>query len=338
MRRLLVQAAPVLKLTRVTTAFAAVADLWFVILWTRATPQEPGVAALGTRPLWVLLAGGAATAVGLYAFGVSLNDLLDARRDRTIRPDRPLASGAVSMEAALSIVAGTLLLAVLGASTFGTDAVVMTVILAGAILVFNAAARFVPGVGLVLLGLIYAGHMLVPNVDLRFLWPVWLVMTHALVVYGVGYWLARKVPPISRRAVVASVLGWAFWSIVLATIQWTRRGNERDLWLDWVPPAAMLWPALLAVAYAVFAIRRVRSVGIGPRAAEKITRYGSMWLTLYACAWMFAAGHTRGGWILAGLAAVGFVCMTVLREWYGLLEHPVGYRRAEAPHRDGPSG
>lgn len=328
MRRLLIQAVPILKLTRVTTAVAAISNVWFVILWTRANPQEPGVTALGTRPLWALLAGGAATAVGLYAFGVCLNDILDARRDRTLRPDRPLASGALSLEVAVSIVAGTLLLAVLGASVFGTDAVVLTALLAGAILVFNAAAKFVPGVGLVLLGLIYAGHMLVPNTDLRFLWPVWLVMTHALVVYGVGYWLARKVPPISRRAVIAAVIGWAFWSLALGMLQWVRRGDDQGIWANWVPPAAMLWPAVLAIAYAVFAIRRVRSVGVGPRAAEKITRYGSMWLTLYSCAWMFGAGHTGEGWILAGLAGAGFLGMTVLREWYGLLEHPVGYRRA----------
>lgn len=34
--------APVFRLARVSTAFAAVADVWFVILWTRANPEEAG--------------------------------------------------------------------------------------------------------------------------------------------------------------------------------------------------------------------------------------------------------------------------------------------------------
>ncbi len=37
-------------------------------------------------------------------------------------------------------------------------------------------------------------------------------------------------------------------------------------------------------------VRRVRALGAGPRAAEKVSRYGSLWLALYACAWLLGAG------------------------------------------------
>ncbi len=327
MRRVLARFAPVLHLTRVSTAFAAVGNVWFVILWTRAIEEEPGTAALTLRPLWLLLIGGAASATGLYAFGAALNDLLDTKRDRALRPERPIASGQLPLEAAFSVVAGTLMVAVLGATVFGTTATVLTLALAAAILVFNAAGKFIPAVGLVLLGLIYAGHMLVPNPSLRFIWPVWLVMTHALVVAAVCHRIARKVPTISARAGVAAAAGWGLSTVVLLWAGLGRRDEGDGLWPDWVSPGAAIPPLLLAVLCAAWCWRRVRMTGPGPRAAEKVGRYGALWLTLYGAGWLFGAGHTPEAWILVALAVAGFAGMTVLREWYALMEDPVAYRR-----------
>jgi len=321
----------VLQLTRVTTAFAAVANTWFVILWSRVyepyeLPQGPQFVPLRDRALWVLLLGGAVSAVGLYAFGATLNDFLDANRDRALGRDRPLAAGRASPEAALCAVAGSLIISALGATVFGTPAVVMTLLLAAAVLAFNAVGRFVPGVGLVLLSAIYAGHMLVPNLGLRFLAPVWLVMTHALVIAGVTHWLSRKSPPISRRAVGAAALGWAMCSLVLLDLAW-RRAEGRGLWPAWVPAVAAAWPAVLVLIFAALAFRRVSSLGPGPRAAEKIARYGALWLPLYACAWLFGAWQIDAAILMGALAVAGLLGMTALREAYNLLEHPVAYRR-----------
>jgi hypothetical protein len=334
MRRVLQELSPVLHLTRVTSAFAAVGNVWFVILWTLAhTPaQEPGAPSLQDRPLWMLLAGGAVAALGLFAFGAAANDVIDVKRDRILRPDRPLAAGRMSVEAATTLVAGTLIAATLGATVFGVQAVLLTLVVAAAILVFNLAGKFVPAFGLVIIGLIYAGHMLIPNVRLRFIWPVWLVMTHALVISAVAHQLSRKVPPISRRAALAAVAGWAFWSAVLLYAQAPdpaagMRGAFRHLWPEWVPRSAAIGPAVLAVLFAVVAWRKTRGSRSGVQAAEKVGRYGSLWLTLYACAWLWGAGLRTKGMILAGLAAAGFLGMTVLRELYGWLEQPVGYRR-----------
>ena len=72
MRGPLLVLAPVLHLTRITTAFAAVGNAWFVILWTRATEQEPGVpgSAVIEGPLWTVLVFGAVAAIGLFAFAI----------------------------------------------------------------------------------------------------------------------------------------------------------------------------------------------------------------------------------------------------------------------------
>ncbi|MCA9287118.1 MAG: hypothetical protein KDA05_00950 [Phycisphaerales bacterium] len=328
MRRVLARISPVLRLTRITAAFAAVSNVWFVVLWSRTVPgEDPG--ALAAQPLWILLLGGTASAVGLYAFGAALNDILDLRRDRRLRPERPLASGSLGVEAAIWIVAVTLLLAVLGATPFGTAGVVTTIVVAAAVLGFNAAARFVPGVGIVLLGLIYAGQMLVPNVHMRFLVPVLLVMTHTLVVAGLAYATAKKVPRLTPRATFAAVVGWVSWCAVLLGLGWWRSASGdagRSLWPAWVDGAAGIVPAALLVGFLVFLSAKLKSIGQGPRAAEKIWRHGSLWLPFYGCAWMLGAGHGGAALALGGLAIIGVVGATVLRELYGLLEQPVGFR------------
>ncbi len=330
MVRLLQRLAPVLHLTRITTAFALVANTWFVILWTRANSAFEGQAGppnrLAQGPLWALLGGGALVALGLFGFGACLNDILDVKRDRALRPDKPLVSGQISMDAALTLVFMTMLASFLGATVFGTEAVVMTAVVLGAIFAFNAAGRFIPAVGLVSLGLIHAGYMLIPNVELRFLWPVWLALTHSLAVAAVTYRMSQKVPKISRRAAAATLAGWIFWSGVVLWLQWTR-GVPRSIWPAWVSLQTALWPAALVVLFVLVAWGKARGVGPGARAAEKVSRYGSLWLALYACAWLVGAGYQREALILVVLTACAFLGMTVLREAYGLLEQPMGYRR-----------
>lgn len=333
MRWWLLRMAPVLHLTRVSSAFAAVANVWLVILWTRGLAAERGTLAIRETPLWLLLGGGTVAALGLFAFGASLNDILDLRRDRALRPDRPLPSGRLNIDVAVLLVAGTLIAATLGATVFGTAAVVLTLAVAAAVLAFNVLGKFIPGIGLVLLGLIYAGHMALPNVRLVFVWPVWLVMTHALVLAALTHTLARKVPPLSRRAVGAAVVGWLFWSGVIFAIGWHNSTWTADgripgtIWPLWADPLTAVIPGLLAVGFVVLVWRKVSLVGRGPRAAEKIGRYGALWLALYACGWLIGQGLFEEAAILGALTVAGFLGMTVLREVYQAMEQPTGYRR-----------
>lgn len=324
------QLGALLRLTRVTTAVAAVGNVWFVILWTRAAEQEPGTEALRDRPLWLLLIAGAIGGLGLFGFGTCLNDVLDLRRDRILRPDRPMVSGGVTVEGAVIAACVTLLLSVFGAAALGLETVVVTLVVAVVILFFNAIGKFVPGIGLVVLGLIYAGHMLAPNPNLRFLWPLWLVMTHALVVAYASHKMARRVPRISGRAMTAAIVGWVFWSGVLLAVSAARSGDASqagNLWLDWAPPYAWLWPAGLAVLFALVAIRKGKAAGGGARGAEKIWRYGSLWLPLYGAGWLIGAGFYGEAVVMGALALGGFAAMTVLREVYGLIDRPLAYQR-----------
>lgn len=325
MQRTLERLSPILRLGRVTGAFAVVANSWFTVLWVRATPAESSHEEFVGRPLALLLAAAAVNALGLYVFGACVNDMLDLRRDRLLRPDRPLASGQAPMGAAVTLVAVTLLMAVLGASAFGSPGVVMTVLLAAAILGFNGAARFVPGFGIVTIGLLYAGQMLVPQPRLTFLWPAWTVMAVMSAIHGAAHVLGRKTPPVSRRAWVVTVLGWVFWTGVVAGLALWR--PESSLWPAWLAPGACLGPAGVIAVLVTVCWRKARLIPRGPRLAEKLVRYAALATSFCAVGWMVGAGHWREALILGVLALTGYLGMTVLRELYSLLENPIGFRR-----------
>ncbi len=321
---LLTSLSPMLHLMRITNAVAAVGNVWFVILWSRASGVERGHRVLAEEPLAWLLAAGALVAVGMFAFAMALNDTLDLRRDRALYPERPLPSGRLSVESAVGVISLTLIGAVLGSVVFGQAAVLMCLLTASAILFYDAAIKHIPSIGLVVLGLIYAAHMLIPNVRLVFVWPVWVAMSHALLVGALTHRLAGHRPALSPPIVALAGAGWAFWSVVLLWVGWRRAGG---LWPEGVSATGAAIVGLLAAGFMAVAYRKARSTNSRRRAAEKIQRYGSLWLVLYATGWMLGAGHVRETLILGVLAAVGFLGMTTLREVYSLLEHPVGYRR-----------
>ena len=327
MQRTLERLSPILRLARVTSAFAVVGNSWFTVLWARASAQEPSHADLSARPLALLLSAAAVNALGLFVFGASVNDILDLRRDRLLRPDRPLAAGEARLGTAVTLVAATLLLAVLGAAAFGTSGVVLTVILAGAILAFNGAARFVPGFGIVAFGLIYAGQMLVPDPRAQFLWPAWTVMTVMSGIHAAAHVLGRKTPPISRRAWVVTAIGWAAWSAAAFWLCTTREAPAPGAWPPWVSGYAWAGPAGVLAVLVLVCWRKARVLGPGPRLADKYLRYATLALSFCAVGWMGGAGHWREALILGVLALAGYLGMTVLRELYSLLENPIGFRR-----------
>lgn len=326
MRGLIQRVAPVLQLTRVTGAFSAVANVWFVIVWTRAFDQEAGTRQIDERSIWFLLAGGAVAALGLYAFGAALNDILDAKRDRTLRPNRPLAAERISEEIAMSVVIGTLVCAILGSLVLGAEAVTLTSIAAIGITIYNVAGKFVPAIGLPVLALVYAGHMLAPNHALVFTLPVWLVMTHAMVVGGLAHTMEHRVPRLSSRAVLFAVAGWAACSAVLLA-RGTAQSEGAGIWPSWVPWQAVLWVGATAIVFALVCYRRVRRLGFNERSGEKVRRYGTLWPAVYACAWLVGAGKSAEAWPLIALLAVGVLGMTILREAYAMVEEPIEFRR-----------
>ncbi len=78
----------VVELMRVANVFTAVADVWMGMIL--ATGELPGLAAVGIT----------ATTCLLYSAGMVLNDAFDHAIDREERPERPIPSGRISLQAA----------------------------------------------------------------------------------------------------------------------------------------------------------------------------------------------------------------------------------------------
>ena len=88
---------PVLQLTRMALVFTAIADsLCALMLWAR-WENDPGILS-PWRIFGVVL-----VSIGLYGFGMTLNDIIDRRRDRTLAAHRPLPSGRIGLVTAYMI-------------------------------------------------------------------------------------------------------------------------------------------------------------------------------------------------------------------------------------------
>ena len=319
-RRTVLRVITAIQLTRLTMAFGAVSDVWFVILLSRATGHFEHMP-VAQMHLAVAMLVGAAVAIGLFAYGAALNDILDAKHDSTFSPDRPIPAGRIRPGQAVVMTVAALLVSMLAAEAFGTPAMWVAMLTAAAVLFYNAAGRFVPAVGLVTIGLIHAAHMLITNVQLTFMVPVWLVMTHAMCIALLVHVLEDKRPRMTRQAVFATALGWTFWSVVLLGIGALRDGRVDEL-LSWPQAIAPLAAVLGFVLVARWKTRRVA----GRVGAEKLTRYGAMWQSLYGASWLLALGFYREALWIGLFALAGFTAMTLIKEVTGLTGEPVSYR------------
>jgi len=325
MLRVLLRLTPALRLTRVTTAFAAVANVWFVLLWTRATEQEPGQAILRHHPIGVQVVGGFFVAVGVYAFAAATNDVLDVRRDRALRRDRPIAAGRISPESAVIAISIALVAAGAGATVFGLWSVRLVMAVCIGTLFYNFAARHFPSARVVLLGLLYAAHMLVPNPRLAFVWPVWVVMTHALAVSALTHRLGGGRPKLTRASLAWALVGWTFWSAALLGVGVWRTGQ---LWPEWASWVGGVMVAALGVAFAIIAGAIARRTPKS-RAADRVIRLGAFWLALYGGAWLLGQGKIAEGVGITAVAVTGFLGAVVLHEIALRLEAPLDYRLDE---------
>ena len=319
-----------LQLTRLSVAFGAVSDLWFmiVLVWVLEGASVDGVVlnwGVGTGLTWLpaALLAGLVVALGLFGYAASLNDVLDIRRDTAFRSPRPIPAGRIAPGQAVIITVFALLTAVLGATALGTWSVWLTLLVALMLLFYNTAGRYLPAVGVVTIGLAHAVHMLIPDPAFPILLPVWLTMTHAMALsLGVSI-LEDKRPAITAQARAGIVCGWVFWSAVLGWLGWYRSGS---LWPEPLSIWGLCWPLGVAFAGLVVLHRKQRTAPDRRAGAEKLKRYGAMWQCLYGAAWFMAMGLPVPAFCFAGLAVVGFTVMTILREVVGLGGRPIGFR------------
>ncbi len=246
-----------------------------------------GSAVLGPGTVWAV-----ASAAGLYAGGMILNDVADVETDRRERPQRPLPSGRLPWTAAAT--AGGILLALgIGlAACAGGAAALVAALLAAVILVYDFGARG-PWLGpllmggcrglSVLLGAVACGGFGALGLNSAAPGAALLTAAYILSVSGVarGELEAEPPPPALLAAPVATValaalFGFAVWlrGAVFQGLESAQAG--------WVIAAALVvWEAARAGRLA----RRNLPSGVGG------------WLGLlpyWQAMWMFL-GATHGG-------------------------------------------
>lgn len=310
-----------LQLVRLSLALGAVGELWFATLLARA---DPGAASLPVAAMSLTEALAVATIVagGLFAFGASLNDVLDFRHDSAFSPDRPIPSGQIRSSQAVVVAMASLLVAVSGAVLFGQSALLTTVVIAAVILFFNAAGKHFPALGLLMVGGVHAGHMLIPDQTPAIMLPAWLAMMHMIVVRAIVHRLEEKRPALTPQSMLMLVLGATIASGILLS-----RGTRADAraWPPALGASDLLWPIAAIALFAIVAWIKMRRVPPAT-AAEKLLRYGSLWQVVYGIAWMAMLREWGAAALLALLAVAGFVLMTVLRELLALVLRPPEYR------------
>lgn len=310
---------PALQLTRIALVFTAIADIWLVAMLAHGAGPQADLVLLEPRlPLWATLVCTAVVAAGMYMFGMSLNDVLDIRRDRTFAPERPLPAGRIGLREAVAITVSSLLIAIVAAVPLGMVSTLLAIATAGMVLFYNSLGKHVPGVGVVTLGLIRGMHMLIAAPSLVYCWPVWLTVSHVIGISAAGYRLEEKRPALTGGQVWVVVGSWAFLTVGMTL--WMSRSDAL-----FVPALPWIWlgPTAAALAFVGVAIWTTQSHPNHPRAAGGLLiKRGLLWLIIYDAAWLASAELWWQAVVVAALLPAAMISMSVMRRLKELLETP----------------
>ncbi|HVT80315.1 MAG TPA: hypothetical protein VHM90_06625 [Phycisphaerae bacterium] len=307
-----------LQLTRAALAFTAIADAWAVLLLRR-----PGTEAVPIS--WLIIIKMLATAVvsfGLYGFGMVLNDLLDARRDRIFAPRRPIPSGRIKPRGAF-VVALVLLMAAFLAAAFLTllhvwdrnsihvrDIIPYSFLLALAtaslIVFYDATSKYLGGLGLVTLGLIRALHCLIGNPRTTLLFLSMILLTHVVVISTIAYRLENKRPRLNKGDILTVILGLLIGNGLMLWYMVTRK--------EWPQTQIhmLMGPGIAAAVFWVWAAMLLFGKLSPRQKGERLMLMGLFWLFIYDASILIANEQ-----YLAGVA-ITLLLMCAILSFFGI--------------------
>ena len=325
------------QLTRIALVFTAISNAAAEVLLRAARHGAGPERLLDALSPWSLAAM-TAVSVGLYGFGMSLNDIIDRRRDSRVAAHRPLPSGRIRPATAHVVCAALAGLAIWGGYGYarwahtGWPSLVLLGLTLGLIGFYDYAGKYLVGLGLLSLGLIRFLQASIAAPDLPVVWHPLLLLNHVTVLSAVCYHWEQKRPPLTPKHWATALGGLLVIDVGLVRILGYRLGDDT---LRGIPAAlridASLLPAaaaaLVFVGLAVVVRRRTAN---GRDAGQKLMLYGLLWLIVYDAA--FVGGYAS--WP----AAAGLVCLlpvaygsVQLMRWWGrvlsLSQRPV-YQRA----------
>jgi hypothetical protein len=312
-----------LQLTRMALVFTALADGACEVLLRAAATAGPGHSYLETLDPLHLFTMSLAS-VGLYGFGMSLNDIIDRRRDTQLAAHRPLPSGRLNLIAAHAVCVLFGLLAAWGGAAYAHETPptgwmsFMLVVACGLFITFyDFAGKYLVGLGLLSLGMIRFLHASAAAPWLPVPWHPLLLLNHVAILSALAYHWEAKRPPLTRAhwwTVLGGLLGVNL--LVLASIGW-RRGDQTLRGaihgLDFRP--GMLLPLGAVLGFLAFAYVVRRRNPIARDAGQKLMLYGLLWLIIYDAA--FVAGYVSwvAGGIVLALLPIAWWSVQFLRWW-----------------------
>ena len=311
-----------LHITRLPLALSAVADIWLVALWGYLVE---GYLPEALDSLWQYLACSAGVGVGMYAFGSTLNDILDARRDRLFNHGRPIPADQMTVTTATIIAFCGLITALACAVPLGTQSTLTALVCGVLVMFYNAIGKHLPAIGVICLAAIRAGNMMIAFPGLDFLWPVWLNLTHVMFTAALIHRLAKKRPYLVPQELWALTAGWVFWTLLM--IFWMSdltTGREQMPWL-WFGPIVAGLAAIPAGAILL------RSATDNRHAARLLRRGAAVWLIIYDASWFASIGLWRVAALFGWLLAMTLLGLRIVDRW-GL-----NFQRSSAYQADRPS-
>jgi hypothetical protein len=320
--------------------FTALADSGCAMLLGAAKQaQETG------GPLWRQLTGTQCfslmlISIGLYGFGMSLNDIIDRRRDQQMSPNRPLPSGRIGLRTAHVVCALLIMMALFGGETYShvvpnsSLSLILVFFTAALITFYDFAAKYLVAPGLLSLGLIRFFHATIAAPGLPVLWhPLWL-LNHVAIVSTVAYHWERKRPALRPVHWWSVFLGLAGINLFAISLVWWRR-HARDPYLSTSEILTLgpeLYLPLAASVVFIFLALWIRRRNPNPRdAGQTLMLAGLLWLIVYDA--VFAATYAGPGAGLAVLALLpaAYVSVLAMRAWgrVMLLSQRPQFRRVE---------
>jgi len=324
---------PVLQLTRMALVFTAIADSTCGLLLHAARQRFFNHARLIENVDLHQLVATAIISVGLYGYGMSLNDIIDRRRDSQIASHRPLPSGRIGVVTAHVICFLLALAALTGAAYFvysnalNAWATLVLVVATGLLITFyDSAGKYLVAPGLISLGLIRFFHCIIPAPELPLLWHPLLLLNHVTILSTVAYAWEQKRPALTRQQAwaVFGMLGF----VDVASIglsMWLRPASL------WVQPGLMLPGAAILLFLAVAGVIR-RRMGERREAGQTLMLYGLLWLIVYDAAFVASYVNVLAAGLLLLLLPIAYLSVQVMRWWSKLLmasQRP-DYKRAGA--------
>ncbi len=326
---------PVLQLTRMALVFTALADsLTALLLWARYT-QDVSVIT------WGRVGSLMAVSVGLYGLGMSLNDIIDRRRDKHLAAHRPLPSGRISLPTAYGICLLLGILTVLGGvglfltardSASGWMSILLILCTAALIVFYDLAGKYLIAIGLMTLGFIRLFHALVPAPQWPLIWHPLLLFNHVTILSALAYQWEQKRPTLTdfHWQVLLSGLGVLNAGVIVLS-GWLRL-RPGGSWFEalWVQPGLIL-PLVAALVFGAVAYSIYWWSDSPRQAGQNVMLYGLLWLIVYdAC---FGAGYVDWVWSLGilMLLPISFLSVQALRWWSRViaLSQKPAFKRAE---------